>query len=210
MMSAETRQAERRRAAMLAKELFDEHGEEVHLADLAASGRMPRRRLEELFEDDDDLFEATVELWFEPHVAIMEEVVSNDMPPNRKMYEFFVRRFRVNRDRFRADPASFAAMCEAGAARFERVRGFVDLADHHLCEIIAEAQAEGFLAGLEIDQAMSIINQMVGSYTMPDALTYIDDKLSEEKLAHIVDAIFAGLSAEDGGARGINTLRIAT
>jgi hypothetical protein len=57
---------------------------------------------------------------------------------------------------------------------------------------------------------MSIINQMVGSYTMPDALTYIDDKLSEEKLAHIVDAIFAGLSAEDGGARGVNTLRIAT
>lgn len=209
MMSPETRQAERRRAAMLAKELFDERGEEVHLADLAASGRMPRRRLEELFEDDDDFFEATVELWFEPHIAIMEEVVANDLPPNRKMYEFFVRRFRINRERFRNDPASFAAMCEAGAARFERVRGFVDLADHHLCEIIAEAQAEGFLAGLEIDEAMSLINQMVNNYTMPDALTYIDERLSEQKLARIIDAIFIGLSAEDGGASGVNTLRIA-
>ena len=210
MMSAETRQAERRSAAVLARDLFFETGNEVGLAELAASGRFPRRRIGELFEDDDDLFEAVVELWFEPHVAIMEEVVAIDLPSNRKMYEFFVRRFRVNRERFRADPKAFALICEAGAARFERVRGFVDLADHYLSELIAQAQAEGYFAGFDIDVALSLINQMVNNYTFPDMLIHIDDKLSEEKLAHIVDAIFAGLSAEDGGARGINTLRIAT
>lgn len=210
MMAAETRQTERRRAAVLARDLFFETGDEVGLADLATSGRMPRRRIDELFDDDDDLFDAVVELWFEPHVAIMEEVVAIDLPSNRKMYEFFVRRFRVNRERFRADPKAFALICEAGAARFERVRGFVDLADHYLSELIAQAQAEGYFAGFDIDVALSLINQMVNNYTFPDMLIHIDDKLSEEKLAHIVDAIFAGLSAEDGGARGVNTLRIAT
>lgn len=210
MMAPELQQTERRRAALLAYELFEQRGEEVRLSDLVATGRMPRRRLEELFEDDDDLFEATVELWFEPHVAIMEEVVAADLPPNRKMYEFFVRRFRVNRSRYRSDPAAFAMMCEAGAARFERVRSFVDLADHYLCEVIAQAQADGFFPGLEIDQALSLINQMVTNYTLPEALTYIDERLSEEKLARIIDTIFVGLSGEDGGARGINTIRIAT
>ena len=210
MMAAETRQVERRRAAVHVKELFEESGEEVGLVDLAASGRVSRRKLQELFDDDDDLFEAMVELWFEPHVAIMEEVVAIDLPPNRKMYEFFVRRFRVNRERFRDDPKSFALMCEAGAARFERVRGFVDLADHYLSELIAQAQAEGHFPGFEIDQALSLINQMVNNYTFPDVLIHIDEKLSEEKLAHIIDAIFIGLSAENGGASGVNTIRIAT
>ncbi|KUO49898.1 MAG: hypothetical protein APF78_08840 [Sphingomonadales bacterium BRH_c3] len=210
MMARETRQTERRRAALLANELFEQRGEEVRIADLAASGRIPRRILDELFEHDDDLFEATVELWFEPHVAAMEEVVASDLPPNRKMYEFFVRRFRVNRERFRSDPASFALMCEAGAARFERVRSFVNLADHYLCEVIAQAQAEGYFPGLEIDQTLSLINQMVANYTMPETLTYLDDKLNEEKLARIIDTIFVGLSGEDGGSRGINTIRIAT
>lgn len=210
MMAPEMRQVERRRAALLVQEMFVERGEEIRLVDLAASGRIPRRMLEELFESDDDLFEAIVELWFEPHVAIMEEVVSSDLPPNRKMYEFFLRRFRVNRERYRSDPMAFAMMCKAGAARFERVRSFVDLADHYLCELIAQAQAEGFFPGLGIDQSLSLINQMVTSYTMPESLIYIDERLSEEKLARIIDTIFLGLSAEDGGARGLNTLRIAT
>lgn len=208
--AADQKSGERRKVALIAHDLFEERGEEISMADLVASGRISRRALEQIFESDDDLFEATVELWFEPHVAIMEEVVTADLPPNRKMYEFFVRRFRVSRERFRADPHAFALVCEMGAARFERVRGFVDLADHYLSELIAQSQAEGFFPGLEIDQALSLINQMVANYTMPDALNYLDDKLSEEKLARIIDTIFIGLSAEDGGSRGVNTLRIAT
>lgn len=195
---------------MVARELFEERGEEIRLTDVATTGRISRRKLDELFESDDDLFEATVELWFEPHVAIMEEVVSSDLPSNRKMYEFFARRFAVNRERYRADPIAFARMCEAGAARFERVRGFVDLADHYLSELIAQAKHDGYFAGLEIDQCLSLINQMVSSYTMPDGLIYIEERLNEDKLARIIDTIFVGLLSEDGGARGVNTLRIAT
>lgn len=209
-LAADQNSSDRRRAALVARDLFEERGEEIGISDLAASGRISRRVLDQLFESDDDLFEATVELWFEPHIAIMEEVVGSDLPPNRKMYEFFQRRFDVSRERYRQDPRAFALMCEMGAARFERVRGFVDLADHYLSELIAQSQAEGYFLGLEIDQALSLINQMMSNYTMPDALTYLGDKLSDEKLARIIDTIFIGLSAEDGGSRGVNTLRIAT
>lgn len=209
MMAPETRQSERRRLAGRALDLTVHRGEEITLTLLAAEDGTSRHRIEQVFDDDGDLFEAVAELWMEPLLAIMEEVVAADLPPNRKMYEFFVRRFRVSRQRFRQDPAAFALLCELGAARFERVRSFVDLADHYLCEVIAQAQAEGFFPGLEIDEALSLINQMVANYTLPDALIYIDERLSEEKLARIIDTIFIGLSAEDGGSRGINTLRIA-
>jgi len=210
MMSAETRRSERQRLAARALELTIQRGHEITLPLLAAEEGISRHRVEELFEDDGDLFEAVAELWMEPHVAIMEEVVASDLPSNRKMYEFFVRRFRITRERYRQNPAAFALICELGAARFERVRSFVDLADHYLCEVIAQAQVDGFFPGLGIDETLSLINQMVANYTLPDALIYIDEKLSEEKLARIIDTIFIGLSAEEGGARGINTLRLAT
>ena len=115
------REAERRRIAEATVDLTKQRGEEVTLAVLAAEAGLSRRRLEQLFDDDDDLFDAMAALWFEEHIAIMEEVVASDLPPNRKMYEFFLRRFHVTRERFRSDPAYFALICEQGAARFERV-----------------------------------------------------------------------------------------
>ncbi|NVE95174.1 hypothetical protein [Altererythrobacter lutimaris] len=208
-MPPQTRDSERKRLAQRTLDLVRERGAEVPLTTLAAEEGISRHRVEEIFEDEDDLTEAVAEIWLDPHVSIMEEVVAADLPPNRKMYEFFVRRFRVNRERYRADPGFFAVVCELGAARFERVRSFVDLADHYLCEIIVQAQADGFFAGLEIDEALSLINQMVNNYTLPDTLLHIDAKLSEEKLARIIDTIFIGLSGEEGGARGVNTLRLA-
>lgn len=208
-MPPERRDRERTRLAQRTLELVRERGSEVALTALAVEEGISRHRIEEIFEDEDDLTEAVAEVWLEPHIAIMEEVVASDLPPNRKMYEFYVRRFRINRERYRSDPGFFAVICELGAARFERVRSFVDLADHYLCQIIAEAQADGFFPGLEIDEALSLINQMVNNYTLPDTLLHIDAKLSEEKLARIIDTIFTGLSGEDGGARGVNTLRLA-
>ena len=50
---------------------------------------------------------------------------------------------------------------------------------------------------------------MVLPYTMADVLTFMDERLSEEKLGQIVDTLFAGLSAADGGARGVSELRSA-
>jgi AcrR family transcriptional regulator len=192
-----------------AEKMIEERGDAVSLGVLAAFAGVPRARVEAIFPSDDDLFDAVVEEWFSDHVAIMEDVLGCDLPPNRKMYEFFVRRFRLQRARYRANPAAFKAYCELGAAHFERVRSYVDLADHYLCELIAQAQAEGAFEGLAIDRALSLINQMVLPYTMADVMTYMDERLSEEKLGQIVDTLFAGLSAADGGARGVNGLRAA-
>ena len=205
----EQAQDERKRLVRIAMELIERRGENVSRSALAAASGVSRARIEVLFPEDVDLFDAVVERWFDRHAEIMEEVVSSDLPPNRKMYEFFARRFTLQRARYRADPAAFKVYCELGAAHFERVRSYVDLADHYLCELIAQAQAEGAFEGLAIDEALSLINQMVLPYTMADLLTYLDERLSEDKLGRIVDTLFAGLSAADGGARGVKGLRAA-
>ena len=142
-------------------------------------------------------------------MKVMEEVLQSDLPPPRKMYEFFRRRFVISRDRFREDPENYTMISEMGAANFEKVRSYVDLADHYLAEIIVQAQADGFFVGLDIDEALSLINQMISTYAIPDSIIYLGDKLTEEKLARIIDTVFAGLSAEMGdGARGVNTLKV--
>ena len=209
-ISNETRQAERKRIARMMLDLVKERGAEASYAIAVTESGLTRSRFEQIFEDYDDLFDAIAHIWLAPHMEVMEEVLQSDLPPNRIMYEFFRRRFVISRDRFREDPEYFTMICEMGAANFERVRSYVDLADHYLCEVIVRAQAEGHLAGLEIDETLSLINQMVSNYTLPDALLYLGEKLSEEKLARIVDTIFIGLSGETGeSARGVNTIRIA-
>ncbi|MBV7265310.1 TetR/AcrR family transcriptional regulator [Erythrobacter ani] len=211
VLSEQTRESERARIAELVLDLVKERGAEVPYPAAIAESGVSRARFEQIFTDYDDMFDAIAQSWLRPHMVAMEEVLATDLPPNRKLYEFFRRRFIISRDRFRDDPEFFTNICEMGAANFERVRSYVDLADHYQCELIAEAQAEGYFAGLEIDEALSLINQMVSNYTIPDSLIYLGDKLTEEKLARIIDTIFIGLSVEAGGeAAGINTIRIAT
>ncbi len=210
-MSEETRQAERTRIATMVLDLAKQRGTEIPYSLALSESGLARSRFEWLFEDYDDLFDAVAHVWLTEHMQVMEEVVNADLPPIRKMYEFFRRRFVISRDRFRQDPEYFTMLCEMGAANFERVRSYVDLADHYLCEVIVQAQADGYFAGLEIDEALSLINQMVSNYTLPDALIHLGDKLNEEKLARIVDTIFIGLSAETGDeASGVNTIRVAS
>lgn len=208
-MTQEEKARERARLARLALELTGRRGAEVTPDILAAESGLSRTRIDALFPEESDLFDATAEQWFAPHVAMMEEVLASDLPANRKFYEFYARRFRRNREEYRRDPEGFALLCELGSRRFERVRSYIDLADHYLCELIAQAQAEGHFEGLEIDQALSLINQMVIAYTQPDILMMLDDRLHEDKLAAIIDTMFAGLSAEDGGAKGVSGLRAA-
>nr|WP_247715043.1 hypothetical protein [Qipengyuania mesophila] len=184
-------------------------GEEVTRTRLAAELKIARARLDVVFPDEGDLLEAVTGEWFAPKLAVMDEVMASDLPPRRKMYEFFARRFRLLRQNFRDDPATFNLYVEMGERYFEYARSYIDLADHYLCELIAEAQADGFLAGLEVDTAMSLINQMVNCYLQPYMIAMIDDRLSEEKLALIVGAIFDGLDAKDGGARGTQDIRAA-
>ncbi|MFL0354933.1 hypothetical protein ACI5KX_00520 [Erythrobacter sp. GH1-10] len=209
-LTPELRESERERIAQLVLDLVKQRGAEIPYSIAVSESGLARARFEQIFEDYDDLFDAIAQLWLKPNIEAMEDVVATDLPPTRKMYEFFRRRFVISRDRFRDDPEFFTHICEMGAANFERVRSFVDLADHYQCEIIAEAQAEGYFGGLEIDEALSLINQMVSNYTIPDSLIYLGDKLTEQKLARIIDTIFIGLSGEAGPeAAGVNTLRLA-
>jgi hypothetical protein len=205
------REAERARIAQHVLALVKERGAEIPWTVAMAESGLTRARFEALFADYDDLFDAVAQTWFAPHMAVMEEVLGSNLPPQRKMYEFFRRRFAISQARYRADPHFFTILCEMGAANFERVRSYVDLADHYLCELIAEAQAEGFFAGLEIDEALSLINQMICNYTLPDALITLGERLTEHKLARIVDTMFIGLSGEAGAtASGLNALKVAS
>ena len=210
-LSEETRSQERTRIATMVLDLVRDRGTEISYNTAHTESGLARSRFEWVFEDYDDLFDAVAAVWLGDHMKVMEEVVSCDLPSNRKLYEFIRRRFVISRDRFRDDPENFTMLCEMGAANFERVRSYVDLADHYLCEIIVQAQADGYLAGLEIDEALSLINQMLSNYMIPDSLIYLGDKLTEDKLARIVDTIFIGLSGEAGSeAKGVNTIRIAS
>ncbi|WP_390547823.1 hypothetical protein [Qipengyuania sp. MTN3-11] len=208
-MTADDRQGERMRLARVAWDLIARTGGEPSAEMLAHEAGISRHRLQAVFPDESDLFEAVAEIWFAPLNAMMEEVLASDLPVNRKLYEFFARRFVHVRDLFRADPVFYRTMCDLGTRHFEHARTNIDLADHYLCELIAEAQDAGHFAGLEIDRALTLINQMVACYTVPDLLPLIEHRLSEDKLAAIVDTMFAGLSARDGGSQGVKGLRAA-
>lgn len=208
-LSPEARASERKRIAQMVLDLVKERGTEISYQVALAESGLARTRFEELFADYDELFDAIAQIWLAAHMRVMEEVLASDLPPPRKMYEFYRRRFVINRDRFRADPQNFTLISEMGAANFEKVRSYVDLADHYLAELIVQAQADGYFPGLEIDEALSLINQMLSTYAIPDSIIYLGDKLTEEKLARIIDTIFTGLSGETGDtARGVNTLKV--
>ena len=209
--SEEARNSERQRIARMVIDLVEERGSDVSYLEAQAESGLARARFEQIFPDYDDLFDAIAQVWLAPHMQVMEDVLASDLPPNRKLYEFVRQRFVISRDRFRADPQNFRLMCEMGAAHMEKVRSYVDLADHYLAELIVQAQADGYFAGLEIDETLSLVNQMISNYSMPDALAVLGDKLTEEKLARIVDTIFIGLSAEAGTtASGLSTIRAAS
>ena len=191
-------------------ELIEERGS-VHLtvAELAARANMSPANLYRYFDSKEALIEAVAERWFQPKVAIMEEVVASDLPPRRKMYEFFARRFALMKAEWDRDPVAFANYVELGQENFELVRSYVDLGDHYLAMIIGEAMADGAFAGLSIDEAISLVNQMVNCYIAIGTMEMIMPKLSTDKLARIIDAIFDGLSAADRGAKAITGLRAA-
>jgi len=210
-LSSEARKNERKRIAQMVLDLVKERGTEISYSVAHIESGLARARFEEIFADYDELFDAVAQIWLADHMRVMEDVLASDLPPVRKMYEFFRRRFVINQQRFREDPQNYILISEMGAANFEKVRSYVDLADHYLAELIVQAQADGYFAGLEIDEALSLINQMISTYAIPDNIIYVGDKLTEEKLARIIDTIFTGLSGETGeSARGVNTLKALT
>ena len=199
----------RQRFAREAMALLERTGEEVSRMRLAAELGVARARMEAVFPEEGDLLDAITAEWFAPKIAMMDEVMGTNLPPRRKMYEFFARRFALLRQNFQDDPATFRLYVEMGERYFEYAQSYIDLADHYLCELIAEAQADGYLAGMDVDEARSVINQMVIGYIQPYLISAVGERLSEDKLAAIIDAIFDGLDAKDGGARGSGTLHAA-
>ena len=209
-MSEDELTQERERFTRKAMELMERSGEEISRARLASELGVARSRVDLIFPEDNDLREAITAEWFAPKLAVMDEVMASELPPRRKMYEFFARRFVLLRENFREDPTTFRFYVELGEDYFEYARSYIDLADHYTCELIAEAQAEGFLEGIEINHALSMINQMVICYIQPYLIAMLDERLTEEKLGAIIDAVFDGLSAQDRGAKGVAGLRAAT
>ena len=210
-LSRQDREAERHRIARLVLDLVKQRGTEIPYQTAVAESGLTRARFEQLFEDYDDLFDAIAQIWLRRHIEVMEDVLGADLPPPRKMYEFFRRRFVISRQRFRDDPEYFTIVCEMRAANFDKVRSYFHLSGHYLCELILPHPADRYFARLTSHAAPSLINQMVQPYTMPEALIYVGDKLTEDKLARIVDTMFIGLTGETGGgARGVNTLRVAS
>ncbi len=181
----------------------------VTVTELAARANMSPASLNRYFPSKEALIEAVAERWYQPLVAMMEDVLASNLPPRRKMYEFYARRFVHLRTMWERDPVAFATYCELGAEHFELVRSFVDLGDHYLGEIIGEAMADGHFDGLEIDEAISLVNQITSVYCNIGAMQYLFPKLSEDKLARIIDTTFDGLSAEHRGARAVSGLRAA-
>ena len=168
-------------------------GVDLSMTDLAAAANMSPSNLYRFFENKDALMEAAAGRWFAPKIVIMETITAAEMAPREKMYQFFAQRFVMMRDQFRDDPKFFESYLELGEQHFEVVRGYVDLGDHYLAMIVAEAMDAGYLPDLSIDEAVSLVNQMVQPYCNPEALLYLDNKLSEKKLSRIIDAIFIGL-----------------
>lgn len=194
----------------LVLELIEDRGSAaLTMSELAARANMSPANLYRFFENKEALIEGVAERWFQPKIAIMDEVVASDLTSRRKMYEFFARRFVHIREMWERDPVAFAVYCEIGNEHFEQVRSYIDLADHYLGEIIGEAMDDGHFAGLEVDDAISLVNQMVSTYCNIGVMQYLMPKLSEAKLARIIDAVFDGLNAQDRGARGMVGLRAA-
>lgn len=176
--------------------LVREHGAaDISMTDVAAAAGMSPSSLYRFFETRDALLEAVAEKWFAQKITIMEEVCASSMPARDKMVAFFARRFEVMVEQYEADPALFRSYMEIGAQHIGIIQGYIDLGDHYLSMLVADAMEEGYFSGYSLDEAVSLINQMMHCYINPDMLIYIGTaKLKAEKLEQIVDTIFAGLS----------------
>lgn len=170
---------------------------DISMTDLASAAGMSPSNLYRFFENKEALLEAVAEKFFARKIEVMEDVTASDLPVREKMYNYFARRFTLMVEQYEAEPDLLKSYLEIGNQHFEVVRGYVDLGDHYLALIVAEAMEEGYFEGFSIDETVSLINQMVQCYTNPEAIVYIGTaKLRVEKLAMIVDTIFAGLNGK--------------
>ncbi len=165
----------------------------ITINELALAAGMSPSNVYRFFESKEVLYEAIAENWFADKTRIMEEVVESEVPIRQKMNDFFGRRFALMRQRFDAEPELFISYCELGDEHFEVVRGYVDLGDHYLAMIVAEAMEHGYFKGLTIDRTVSLINLMIQPFCNPQLVIQMSQAPTQEKLAQVIDTIFEGM-----------------
>ncbi|MEP2102552.1 MAG: TetR family transcriptional regulator [Parasphingorhabdus sp.] len=165
------------------------------ITDLASEAGMSQSNVYRFFENKDALAEAMAGQWFAELITIIEDLVEADMPAKQKLYEFFARRLAIKRTRFEEDPDLFRSYMELGDQHFEVIRGYVDLTDHYMAIILAEAMEEGYFEGLELDQIVSLVNTMVQPFCNPNLMMDMMHLADEGRLSQVIDTIMSGLKA---------------
>ncbi|WP_339827134.1 TetR family transcriptional regulator [uncultured Parasphingorhabdus sp.] len=166
------------------------------MTDLATAVGMSPSNLYRFFESKDALAEAMAGEWFAELLVIMEELVSADMPVEEKLYQFFAQRVVIKRARYEDDPELFQSYMELGDEHFEVIKGYVDLADHYMASILAEAMESGYFKGLELDAVVSLVNTMIQPFCNPRLMMQMMHLATEERLRIVIKTILNGLRAD--------------
>lgn len=183
------------------------------ISEIASACDMSQSNFYRYFESKEAFYEAMAGRWFAELNTIMEDVIASDVPARQKMFDFFYQRLAAKRARYEADPKLYESYMEIGNDHFEVIRGYIDLADHYLAVIVAEAMAEGYFEGLEIDHMVSLINLMVQPFCNPDIMMNMWNTATPENLQIVIDTMFNGLTAPSAkvpASGGEPTLRIAS
>lgn len=203
----------RERLLDLCEELVRERGAVgFSLGELAGRARLPLPAVQRVFESQERLWEAMAGRWFAEMNEAMDRVVAMDLPPREKMVRFFCDRLAIKRARYEEDPELFETYCALGAEHFEAVRGYIDLADHLMAQIIGEAMADGWFQGYEIDEVVSQINLMVQPFCNPMVMLNLQSFATDEQCAVAVYILFAGLNRtaiEEARGAGGPVVRLA-
>ena len=178
-----------------AEEMIRQRGaRDFSVSEIAAACDMSQSNFYRYFDSKEAFYEAMAERWFKELNAIMEDVIASDVPAKQKLFNFFDQRLTVKRARFEDDPKLFESYMEIGAEHFEVIRGYIDLADHYMAVIVAEAMAEGYFEGMEIDHIVSLINLMIQPFVNPETMMGLWSTATPENLRIIIDTLFNGLS----------------
>tara|TARA_R110002124_G_scaffold94500_1_gene238571 strand:- start:365 stop:1003 length:639 start_codon:yes stop_codon:yes gene_type:complete len=167
------------------------------MSDLAIAIGMSPSNLYRFFENKDELAEAMAGEWFAELLVIMEDLVSAEMPVEEKLYQFFAKRVVIKRARYEDDPELFESYMELGDEHFEVIKGYVDLADHYMASILAEAMEKGYFKGLELDAVVSLVNTMMQPFCNPKLMMQMMHLATEERLRIVINTILSGLRADE-------------
>ena len=190
--------AMRSRIIAAADQMIQERGAiSFTMTDLASAVGMSPSNLYRFFESKDALAEAMAGEWFAELLVIMEDLVSADMPVEEKLYQFFAKRVVIKRARYEDDPELFESYMELGDEHFEVIKGYVDLADHYMASILAEAMEKGYFKGLELDAVVSLVNTMMQPFCNPQLMMQMMHLATEERLRIVINTILSGLKADE-------------